>query len=381
MMRFVSRASGATYRRGIKPLLFRRSPDEVHASLIRLSVLVQKTRVVLPLVRVAWKSRANPSLRQTLDGITFDNPVGLSAGFDKNVELVPTIHAVGFGFMTGGSVTLHECAGNPRPWFYRLPKQKSLVVHAGLANQGVSRIHERLRRYKPAQFSHFPLVVSVAKTNNPENCDDQEAILDYVGSLKRLRDEPHVSAFEINISCPNTYGGEPFTTPKRLETLLAAIDKLNLQKPVWIKMPINLAWEDFDALLKVILKHRLTTVTIGNLSKDRSVVPEVDLPANVPGNLSGLPTQKLSDDLIAKTYQSYGDKLTIIGVGGIFSAEDAYRKICLGASLVELITGMIYEGPQLIGQINSDLLRLLQNDGFSAISEAIGSKQLRAIKK
>ncbi len=326
------------------------------------------------LVSTIWAYRNQRVLSQSIDGIVFPNPVGLSAGFDKNIELVPTLKAVGFGFMTGGSVTFEECAGNPRPWFYRLPKSKSLVVNAGLANNGVQHIRKRVHRYSNRQINNFPLVVSIAKTNNSKNCTDSEAIKDYVGSLRLLRDEAHICAFEINISCPNTYGGEPFTTPKRLRALLDAVVELNLEQPIWIKMPINLAWEDFDALLNIILDLNIHTVTIGNLNKNRAAPTLADdLPETVPGNLSGLPTQKLSDDLIAKTYKKYGSKLTIIGVGGIFNAEDAYRKICLGASMVGLITGMIFEGPQLIGQINHDLVRLLDKDGFTNISEAIGA--------
>ena len=138
-------------------------------------------------------------------------------------------------------------------------------------------------------------------------------------------------------------------------------------------MPINHSWREFNALLKVIVKHNIQGVTIGNLQKNRGEIPPLDLPNEVKGNLSGLPTQALSDNLIAKTYQKYGTRLTIIGVGGVFTAEDAYRKICLGASLVGLITGMIYEGPQLPGQINRELIQLLHKEGYATIADAVGS--------
>ena len=317
--------------------------------------------------------RNDSFLSQEIQGTRFTNPVGLSAGLDKNAEILPLVKSIGFGFATIGSITAEVCPGNPKPWFYRLPQRKSLVVYAGLANHGVIRIAQRLQTYKAGVFDNFPVVASIAKTNSPATCTDQEAIDDYTASLKHLAQNDRIRVFEINISCPNTYGGEPFTTPARLEALLTAIDELRLEKPIWIKMPINLPWKEFDPLLKVILKHQVAAVTIGNLNKDRSAVPTAELPADVKGNLSGLPTQALSDDLIAKTYEAYGDKLMIVGVGGIFSAEDAYRKICLGATLVDIITGMIYEGPQLIGQINRDLVALLQKDGYTHISQAIGS--------
>lgn len=375
MIRFISSTTGTVYGRLVKPVLFKQSPDTVHARLLKLAGAQQKLPIFGAILSNVWAYRNEPKLAQDVCGIHFANPVGLSAGFDKNLELVPTIKSVGFGFMTGGSVTYYPCEGNPRPWFYRLPKSKSLVVHVGLANQGSRAIEQRLASYQQATFQDFPLVVSVAKTNSPQTCNDTEAIADYVGSLKTLRKNPRISAFEINISCPNTYGGEPFTTPERLDNLLAAIDALKLRQPVWIKMPINLPWKDTDALLKIICDHDIAAITIGNLHKKRAEAQLSDpLPDSVKGNLSGMPTQKLSDDLIAKTYQKYGDRLVIIGVGGIFTAQDAYRKICLGASLVQLITGMIFDGPQRIGQINEELVELLEKDGFHNISQAIGSQ-------
>ncbi len=374
MVRIFSLSSSTAYQSFIKPVLFRQPPDVVHSRLLKLSALYQRLPFSVRIVNKIWAYHNDAILKQTVDGITFHNPVGLSAGFDKNIELLPTMQSIGYGFMTGGSVTYKPCEGNPRPWFYRLPKSKSLIVNVGLANQGAERIRRRIETYKAKWFTEFPLIVSVAKTNNSENCNDDEAIADYVGSLEIIRDEERVAVYELNISCPNAYGGEPFTTPKRLDKLLTAVDALFLTKPVWVKMPINLSWQDFNALLQVIVKHHVTTVVIGNLNKQRSGDQLKDtIPAGTMGNLSGLPTQKLSNDLIAKTYRKYHTQLTIVGVGGIFSAEDAYRKICLGASLVGLVTGMIFKGPQLIGQINNELAQLVEKEGFQNISEAIGS--------
>ncbi|QQS18549.1 quinone-dependent dihydroorotate dehydrogenase [Candidatus Saccharibacteria bacterium] len=374
MISFLSHTTTLLYQRAIKPILFRSTPDAVHSRLIRLSALRQKFPLSDSLVSLMWAYHNQAALGQKIDGVYFPNPVGLSAGFDKSIELLPTIKAVGFGYETGGSVTFLPCEGNPRPWFYRLPTSKSLVVNVGLANDGTTTALQRIKRYRQKVLTDFPLVMSVAKTNNPQNCSDSEAIEDYLGSLQQLKDEPRVTIVEINISCPNAYGGEPFTDPPRLAALMKAIDGLKIAKPIWVKMPINLAWPEFDALLKIITAHNVQGVTIGNLSKDRrSETVSVELPNEVKGNLSGLPTQKLSDDLIEKTYREYGDRLTIIGVGGIFTAEDAYRKICLGANLVGLITGMIFEGPQLVGQVNRKLVELLKRDNFSTIGEAVGS--------
>lgn len=372
-MALFTTTSRTAYRKIIKPILFKSSPDDVHARLLRMSRIRQRYPFTDSLVSKALSYQNSANLGQTIQGIHFPNPVGLAAGFDKNIELAPTMKAVGYGFMTGGSVTFLACEGNPRPWFYRLPKQKSLVVNVGLANEGTQAVMDRLRTYKQSLFDRFPLVVSVAKTNSPDANDDPSAIADYVGSLSLLQNQPQVSVIEVNISCPNAFGGEPFTDPQRLEQLLANIDALNIAKPVWVKMPIDLAWPAFNELLNVIVRHNVHGVTIGNLQKSRSEIPSEDLPNEVKGNLSGLPTQAPSDELIRLTYASYGSRLMIVGVGGIFTAQDAYRKICLGASLVELITGMIYEGPQLVGQINRELVDLLKRDNFSTIGEAIGS--------
>ncbi len=369
----ISRSSSFFYTYIAKPLLFRFKPDGVHDSLVKFGTHVQKHHVLRSAIETSWAYKNDAMLSQTINGVAFHNPVGLSAGFDKNIVLARLIKSVGFGFMEGGSLTLHACDGNPRPWFYRLPKTKSIVVYAGLANVGVQAIIQTVKNYPASTFSDFPLNISVAKTNSKETCTDKEAINDYIGSLMQLQRANACSMYTLNISCPNTYGGEPFTTPKRLESLLEAVDTLELKKPLFIKMPAHLPWEEFNELLKVAQRHSIQGLTISNLAKDRGQAKLMDhLPESVEGNLSGEPTRELSNDLIRKTYEQYGDRFTIIGVGGIFSAEDAYEKIRLGATLVELITGLIFEGPQLIGQINSGLAQLLAQDGYSTISEAIG---------
>lgn len=374
MNNVLSSASASSYKRVIKPLLFKQQPDAVHNRLLKSGAHLQQFRTISSLLRMSWAYDNEAALGQKLHGLTFRNPVGLSAGFDKNFELPLLLKAIGFGFMEGGSLTYHPCAGNPRPWFYRLPNSQSLVVHAGLANEGVQPIIERLGHYPSDTFTNFPLNISIAKTNSPQTCSDETAIADYTGSLIALQKAGAGDMFTLNISCPNTYGGEPFTTPGRLANLLTAVDALKLQQPLFIKMPCHLSWTEFEKLLKVADKHNVTGLTISNLAKDRGHAKLADpLPGSVKGGLSGKPTWELSNELIRRTYISYGQRFTIIGVGGIFSAEDAYQKIRCGASLVELITGMIFEGPQLIGRINQGLVRLLERDGYTHISQAIGA--------
>ena len=357
--RTVRGATKHAYKRIAKPLLFKQHPDGVHRRLVKVAKITQKTPGIRRLPKL-WAYQS-PLLEQDLLGIHFKNPVGLSAGFDKNIELAPTITSVGFGFMTGGSITAENCIGNPKPWFHRLPHSKSLVVQAGL-------------------FDTMPLAVSVAKTNSRQTVDDETAIADYCHSLTVLEAQGKVAWYEVNISCPNTYGGEPFTSPDRLDRLLSAIDRLHLSRPVMLKMPINKAWGEFRELLEVIVRHDVQGVAIGNLLHDRKGIDKRDkLGSSIPGNLSGKPTRKVSTELIKHTYAEYGDRLVIIGIGGVFSAYDAYTKIRAGASLVALITGMIFEGPQLIGEINAGLEKYLKRDGFSSIHEAIGADHKKRV--
>ena len=180
--------------------------------------------------------------------------------------------------------------------------------------------------------------------------------------------------YTINISCPNTFGGEPFTNERDLNVLLKKLSTIKTEKPVFIKMPINLSWREFDELLKIAVKYKVSGVIIGNLNKDKKDPTVTDkIPAGLKGSLSGRPTWRLSNALISKTYQKYGQKLTIVGVGGVFSGADAYEKIRRGATLVQLITGMIFEGPSLIGSINRDLIDLLKRDGYESVTQAIGA--------
>lgn len=355
-----------------KPILFRFPPDDVHENMTRLSSLISRTTSLLSIMKRIFGSR-DAKIRQDLHCLSFKSPVGLAAGFDKNGEIIPVIASLGFGFGEVGSVSYKKCKGNPKPWFYRLPKTKSAVINAGLCNDGSEKILARLRKYNPKSLSGFPVVLSVVKANDPCVVSEKQGIDDYISTLKLAKNEKTVQILEINISCPNAYGGEPFTTPAKLERLLNAVDKLDIKQPVFIKMPIDLEWRKFKELLDVIIKHNVAGVTVANLSKDRTRIDFLDeLPDGIKGSFSGKPTWQDSNELIKKTYQQYGKKLTVIGVGGIFDAEDAYTKIRLGASLVQLVTGMLFNGPQIAAEINEGLVKLLERDGFNNIQDAVG---------
>lgn len=354
-----------------KPLFFLFDPELVHDRIGHLGYLLGSTQMTRDITKHLFYYE-NPKLTQKVAGLTFNNPIGLSAGFDKDAKLISILPSVGFGYMQVGSITDQPYEGNPKPRLYRLRKSKGIVVYYGLKNQGADILIPRIK--SALKTKNFPVSISIAKTNADFTATDAAGIKDYASALKKLVNENAGDMYTINISCPNTFGGEPFTTPTKLDNLLNELKKVKTKKPLFIKMPINLAWNQFDGLLKVCIKHKVTGVIIGNLNKDHNHHAIKDtIPPHYKGGISGYPTFALSNELISKTYQKYGNKLIIVGVGGVFSAADAYEKIKRGATLVQLITGMIFEGPQLIGKINKGLVELLERDGYKNISEAVGS--------
>lgn len=358
------------YLRLIKPILFAMSPDKAHSFIISIMHGAGKFAPARSLANQLF-GKKYPELKTEFRGLTIESPVGLSAGLDKNGQVVPIINRLGFGMSTVGSVTAKECVGNQRPWFHRLPQSQSLVVYAGLPNEGVKKVLKNVDINAKYYSKKYPVILSVARKNSPDVTTEKQSIDDYVVSIKAGEKSPNIKMIEINISCPNAFGGELFTRVSSFEALIKQVSLLNIKKPIIIKMPSDLVWADFKKIIDIALKNNIDIFSISNLAKDRALITE-ELSPEIRGGLSGKPLQKLSDQLIKKTYKTYGKKVTIIGIGGIFNAEDAYKKIRLGASYVELITGMIFMGPQLAAQINYDLTKLLKRDGYKHISEAVG---------
>lgn len=288
-----------------------------------------------------------------LDGLTYQTPVVLGAGFDYDGRLTEILPAMSFGGVEVGSVTAQAYGGNQKPRLTRLSKSKSILVNKGLKNEGVDSLIERLQKRK-RNVEDFVIGVSIARTNCKENSGIEAGIQDYAYSFNRLNEENVGDYYTINISCPNSFGGEAFTTPELLERLLSALKNIPTKRPVYIKMPINLPWGEFRKLLDVIREYSfINGVIIGNLNKNyKDLLERTEAPEEFRGGLSGLPTKKLSTDLIRQTRQYCGDNFSIIGCGGIFSARDAQDKINAGADLLQLITGMIYEGPHLMKEIS-----------------------------
>ena len=366
---FATRFHRSAYTHLAKPIFFRRDPESVHDAVVRFGKTLG--RVTLTRRAVAFLFHyAHNMLEQDILGIHFENPIGLTAGFDKNAELTRIVPAVGFGFAEVGSITGEPCEGNPKPRLWRLPKSQGLMVYYGLKNDGCEAIARRLA----GERFEIPIGISVAKTNSPATVDVQTGIADYHKAFKTL--EPHADYLTVNISCPNAFGGEPFTAPERLEMLLSNLDTIQTAKPVFLKLPVDLGNTSMDALVAVAERHRVHGLILANLTKrrDHPTIDQTEVHGLDRGGISGKPMYDLANELLTHLFQTVGSRFVLIGSGGVFSAEDAYEKIRRGASLIQLATGMIFQGPQLIGEINRGLVALLKRDGFSHIREAIGSE-------
>ena len=355
------------YKKLMKPLFFLIDPEKVHDFTIFTGRLLGSNFLTRNLTKLFFYYES-PKLNVKVKNIKFNNPIGLAAGFDKNALLTNILPAVGFGHMEIGSVTGVGCEGNKKPRLFRLVKDKAILVYYGLANQGSKIIRERLKN------KHFkiPLGISVAKVNDPK-VKGKGSINDYVLAFKRLH---KIGAYTtINVSCPNTGDGTTFCNPLFLNRLLKEVSKIKIKKPVFLKIKPGLSDREVNEMLKVCKKYRfITGFIISNLSKRRDglktskkLVEEMPL-----GGISGKYVQKDSDELIKKFYKKTKGKYVIIGVGGIFNGKDAYEKIKNGATLLQLITGMIYNGPNLIKEIKKDLVELLDKDGFENIEQAVG---------
>lgn len=349
--------------------MFRFSPDNVHSRMVQASSGLALLPVVLKTGKKWFSYHESGSLAQDLAGLHFGRPIGIAAGLDKNAEMMHIADMIGCGFTTVGSVTMESRAGNKRPWFHRLPHTRSIVVNAGMPNRGLKDIAQRLTK-RP---STIPVFLSVAVVAQTLDATDEIVINDVIKAIIYARDHQLCEALEVNISCPNIRDKEFFTHPKRLSTLLARIDELRLALPVFLKMPNFDNWGKFEKMLDVILRHRVTGVTIANLIKEREGIELKDpLPDSIRGGLSGMPTQARATELIRRTRRKCGNKLVIIGLGGIFDAKDAYKKLRAGANLVEMATGLIFEGPQVVNEINAELEKMLHDDGFASLSDLQG---------
>lgn len=352
------------YQKIIKPIFFKMDPENVHNRVTRLGKLLSKT----PVSRAAIRSMfyySHPALKTNVAGIDFENPLGLAAGFDKNAQLYNILPEIGFGFAELGSITGEPCAGNPRPRLFRIPSEKSIIVNYGLYNKGCVAISKKLENVK----FKIPIGFSIAKTNDSNIKTTEEGIKDYVKAYRHMH--PLGSYTTINVSCPNTSDDQTFGHPENLDPLLKEIGKEEHIKPIFIKIKPDFNHEKLNEIINLTEKHDwLTGFIISNLTMNREGLKiskeELDK-ISLKGGLSGLPVQKKSNEAI-KFVHANSDKL-IIGCGGIFNGQDAYEKLNNGASLLQMVTGLIYEGPGVVSKINRELVDIIQKEGYKNVSE------------
>lgn len=354
----------------LKPIFFRINPETVHVNMLQTGRVLGRSQVARAAFASVLQSPAT-QLTQTVAGIKFISPVGLAAGFDYEADLPDVLPALGFGFGTVGTITNRAYGGNPRPMLGRLPKSRSLMVNKGFKNLGATATIKKMRDYDYL----YPVGVSIGRTNG-KDLTQSKSVSDIVASFVQFEKAKLPFAYyELNISCPNLYGDVSFYPPNNLKKLLAELNKLHIKRPVFVKMPISESDKSQRQMLEVIAHSFPAGVIYGNLQKNRKnpqlIASEVRLWEK--GNFSGKPTFDRSNELISLAYKRYNKRFIIIGCGGVFSAADAYEKIKRGATLVQLITGMIFEGPQLISQINLGLAELLQRDGYRELHQAVGS--------
>ncbi len=348
----------------LKPIFFKFDPEDTHNFATLVGRLWGKYALTRKVVNLLFGYK-NQALEQTITGINFKNPIGLSAGFDKDIQLTDVIGSVGFGFTEVGSITAMAYDGNPKPRLWRLPKTKSLGVWYGLKNKGVEFLSREL-----AQKTHYlPIGASIAFTNCRENLNIDSAIRDYKTSAEIM--EKYADYITINLSCPSTSGGMPFILKDNYDKLMTEIDKIPTLKPIWVKISPDMTHLEIDEFLNTSSKHRVHGIICSNLSK-KYHLKEIKDPQPPHGGLSGKVVFPKALDLLSYMYRKVGNKYIFVFCGGVFSAHDAYKAIKQGASLVQLITGMIFEGPQLISDINLGLVKMLKADGYKNISEAVG---------
>ncbi|MFQ3616876.1 MAG: quinone-dependent dihydroorotate dehydrogenase [Cyanobacteriota bacterium] len=381
------------YKQGLRPFLFsglRADPEWLHQRLIdALSGLAEadatRNPPLAPWVRQQGRRAfcsAHSPLGQTLWGLTFQNPVGLAAGFDKDGRVAHLWQDFGFGFAELGTVTLHAQPGNPRPRLFRLPQDLAALNRMGFNNEGAAAMATRLSNARTQRVASsasqwlppFPLGINLGKSKVTPL---ESAAEDYLGSFRLLRDCGDY--FVVNVSSPNTPGLRSLQDAAQLDRILGTLQQENPgQKPLLVKIAPDLEEGAIADILALCQTHRLAGIIATNTTIQRDRLRTQRLAATgkrlteEAGGISGAPLRQRSTEIIRLIYQKTGGTMPIIGVGGIFTAEDAWEKITAGASLVQVYTGWFYEGPWMVRRILEGLAQKLEAHGLSHIHRAIG---------
>lgn len=313
----------------------------------------------------------DPILASKAFGLSFPNPIGLAAGFDKNAETIGAAQKIGFGFVEAGTVTPKPQAGNEKPRLFRLTPDRAVINRFGFNNKGLAYFSRRLAKLNPGEAKPFGANVGANKTTEDKTDD-------YVTGIRKLYGLSDY--FTVNISSPNTPGLRALQSREALEELVERVLKTRQEKidagapyiPILVKIAPDLTQDDIADIAHVALNSRIDGLIVSNTTIMRPDRLKSEL-ADEMGGLSGVPLMEPSTKILADMYKATEGKVSLIGVGGVSSGMDAYRKIRAGASLVQLYSALVYEGPGLVTRIKNELVELLNKDGFASVSAAIGA--------
>ena len=343
----------------LRSLIFKLDPETAHG----LAIKSLKFNFV---PNVLDKDKNDPLFQTKLFNKNMENPIGIAAGFDKNAEVYNPLFKLGFGFVEVGTVTPLKQYGNPKPRVFRLVEDEALINRLGFNNLGAKNILDRISSNKP---------IGLLGVNIGPNKDTNDRLNDYIECLKTLYKV--ADYITINISSPNTEDLRNFHNQKKLDELLSTInnEKNNLSSkiPIVVKVSPDINDKEIANISDVLLNNNIEAVIISNTS-DSTRESLSDIQGHQKGGLSGKPIEKKSTDLINKFYRILGGKIKIIGVGGVDSGISAYKKFLAGASYIQLYTGMVYRGPNIVNLIKKELRELLIKDGVKNFSEIIGKK-------
>ena len=335
----------------IRPLAFALDPETAHRLTIK----------ALKLMRPHRPPDFPASLKTTVAGIDFPTPVGLAAGFDKDAEVPEQMLTLGFGFVEVGTLTPRPQEGNPKPRLFRLKRDRAVINRMGFNNGGQPAAYGRLQL-----DMRLPGIIGV---NVGANKDSTDRIADYVKGVQAMA--PVARYLTINISSPNTPGLRGLQDEGALDELLAAVQAVRAKTPIFLKVAPDLGEGDPERIVRAAIDHKIDALIIANTTVSRP--PLRSRFASETGGLSGAPLKPLALDALRKFRAASGGEIPLIGVGGIADADDAWERIRAGASLIQLYTAMVFDGPHIAKRIAHGLAQRLSREGFASIAEAVGT--------
>ena len=343
-----------------RSLIFKIDPETAH----NLAIKSLKLNI---LPNITDQNKGDPIFETNLFGKNIDNPIGMAAGFDKNAEVYNSLFKLGFGFVEVGTVTPLEQYGNPKPRVFRLVEDQALINRLGFNNLGAENVSHRIR-----SNSHKGLL----GINIGPNKDSEDRLNDYLIGLRTFHDI--ADYITINISSPNTENLRSFHNEEKFDELMSSIQeekiKIKSKIPIVVKISPDISEEQIGLISKILLDHKVSAVIVSNTTaKNREKLNNIL--KHQKGGLSGKPLEEEANKLISKFYRLLKNKIEIIGVGGVDSGESAHRKFLAGASYVQLYTGMVFQGPNIVGKIKKELKEILITDGIKNFREIIGKKQ------